>query len=327
MLSKTVTKAFPSENMVGVHVKVTDDDRADLGVGPQTVIDQDFMENFTGGDATAPVKISIGNQAQEAIDNYKKRRAKFVSAAYETMRTQIDAGLILLIFLLFMLWPCISQAALTKTENTQAMEWTKITATGDSAGIKSTGSINVSACYAATLHIDVCLASTTAHEGTEIIIMTASESGVDDSWSEYARLLSTPNTAVKSDVKANEAIGQTVLDVTDPATGKLDHDGKLVFLYPVDDANVANCEIVYQIDNSGDAGDTITGIAGIEHALTVDTDVYTVDATGTSAVDTWAMDIPITASQVQVIFNNFYDDDGTASTVIARVRVTKVTGL
>ena len=221
----------------------------------------------------------------------------------------------------------ISQAALTKTENTQAMEWTKLTATGDASGIQETGSIDVSAAYAATLHIDCCLASATAHEGTEIIVQIASEAGVDDAWTELTRFVSTAATAVKSDVGADEAIGQTVLSVTNPATGVLDHDGKFIFLYPVDDANLANCEIAYQIDNSGDAGDTITVLDGITHALTVDTDVYTVDGTSGSAVNTWAVSIPMSASQCRVIFNNNYDDDGTASTVIIRVRATKVTAL
>jgi hypothetical protein len=217
-----------------------------------------------------------------------------------------------------------ASGGLTKTQNTAAMGWTKFTDTSDSAGIKTTDDINVSANYSTILHIDCCLAETTAHDGCEVIVQIASEATVNDAWTDLTRLTMAAGTAFKSDVAASEAIGQTVLSVTNPATGNLDHDGKFVFIYPADDPNIANCEIAYQIDNSGDAGDTITVLNGIKTALTVDTDVLTCDATE-SSVFTTAIQIPFTASRARVIFNNSLDTSG--SNVIARVRVTTVTAL
>jgi hypothetical protein len=239
---------------------------------------------------------------------------------------RIKTAFLLSICLILIVMPHAAQAALTKTENTQALEWVELTATGDSAGIKETGSIDVSGAYAAVLHIDCCLSSTTAHEGTEIIVQTASEAGVDDAWTTLTKFIGPIGTAVKSDFGGNEAADQTVLDVTNPATGNLDHDGKFVFIEHT--STVASCEIAYQIDNSGDAGDTITVLDGITHAQTsAASDVYTIDGSHESAVGTYAVSIPTTASQARVIFNNWWDDDGTASSVHVRVRVTKTTGL
>ena len=85
-LTKTVTKVFPSGDMVGMHLKLEDD-----GV---TVIDRDFMENFTKGEgATNAVRDSIGKQMQLAIDDYKEAKEIYASAKYETVRQQIDSNL------------------------------------------------------------------------------------------------------------------------------------------------------------------------------------------------------------------------------------------
>ncbi|MGD8787711.1 MAG: hypothetical protein PVJ60_09825 [Phycisphaerales bacterium] len=216
-------------------------------------------------------------------------------------------------------------AALTKTETTQSLEWVELAAAEDATGIKETGTIDVSDCYSAVLHIDCCLSSTTAHEGTEIIVQIASEAGVDDAWTTLTRFIGPIGTASKADFGDSEAAAQTVLSVTNPDTANLNHNGKFIFLE--DTGAVAGCEIAYQIADSGDAGDTITVIDGITSAKDTDDDVYTVDGSHESAVGTYAVEIPMSASQARVIFNNWYDDDGTASTVHVRVRVTKVTGL
>ena len=86
MLTKTVTKMFPTNNLVGMHLKLEDD-----GV---MVIDKDFTENYTPGQgATNTVRDSIGRKMQAAIDEYKKLKAMYDSSAYETARTQIDNNL------------------------------------------------------------------------------------------------------------------------------------------------------------------------------------------------------------------------------------------
>ena len=232
----------------------------------------------------------------------------------------------ILLFILLVTLPAVSHAALTKTENTQALEWVELAAAEGATGMKETGTIDVSGCYSAVLHIDCCLSSTTAHEGTEIVVQTASEAGVDDAWTTLTKFIGPIGTATKADFAANEAAAQTILDVTNPDTTHLNHQGKFIFIEH--SGTVASCEIAYQIDDSADAGDTITVLDGITHAQTsAASDIYTVDGSHVSAVGTYTVEVPIAASQARVIFNNWYDDDGTASTVHIRVRVTKVTAL
>lgn len=36
-LAKTLTKMFPTDNEIGIHLILTDDDRLDLGAGEQVV--------------------------------------------------------------------------------------------------------------------------------------------------------------------------------------------------------------------------------------------------------------------------------------------------
>lgn len=223
----------------------------------------------------------------------------------------------------------VAHAATTpvKTETTEALAWTELTNTGDSAGIKETGSIDVSDSYRSTLHIYVCLSEAQAHDGTEILVFTGSEAGVDGSWSLLTRFVClSGKTAIKSDFANQEAVGQTVLGVTNPATGNLDHDGKRIFLE--DTATPSQSEIAYQIDNSGDAGDTITIIGGgLDHQKETTSDVWTVDGAGqdNSAVYSTNVAVPDSASQVNVIINNWYDETG--SDVYGMVRVTKFTDL
>jgi hypothetical protein len=227
---------------------------------------------------------------------------------------------------LVLLWPQVTIAALTKTENTQAMEWTLLTNTEDANGIKETGSIDVSDAYQATLHIDCCIATTTAHEGTEIIVEIASEAAVDDAWTYLWSTIGPSGTATKAD--CNAVNSGTTIYCTNPATANLDEGGKHIFIY--DAGTVANSQIAYQVVPGTDAADTIV-VLDTPLATDTDCDVLTITGARTSgqklsAVGTYAIIIPGSASQARVIFNN-YDDDGTGASVCVRVRVTKTTAL
>lgn len=230
------------------------------------------------------------------------------------------------IFLLILLMPCLAQGVLSKSETTEALAWTKITAATGTTGIKETGTIDVSGNYSTTLHIDVCIAEASAHEGTEVIVQMSSEAGVDGSWSTLARFISRAATGLKADFAGVEAIGQTTLSITNPGTANIDHVGKFLF---VEASTTTSCEIVYQIDTDGDTGDSITILDGLDHGQDTGSDVWSVDGDGydNSAVNTWPVIVPFSASQVRVIINNSYDSDGTAADIYARVRVTEVTAL
>jgi len=112
-----------------------------------------------------------------------------------------------------------------------------------------TGAIDVSDCQAATLHIDVALSSTDASTGLEIIVQGRSEAALDE-WTELGRWIGPIGTASKADFGAQEAVGQTVLTVTNPATANLDHVGKNIFLE--DTAAIEKCEKAWLVSQSGD---------------------------------------------------------------------------
>jgi hypothetical protein len=133
----------------------------------------------------------------------------------------------------------------TKTENTQALEWSTVTP----PAMLETGAIDLSASLSSTLHIDVALSSTTASTGLEVIVQIRSEAALDE-WSTLTRFVGPTGTGQKSDFAAQEAVGQTVLSVTDPATGDLDHVGKFIFLE--DTVTIAQCEIAWLVSQSGD---------------------------------------------------------------------------
>ena len=137
-------------------------------------------------------------------------------------------------------------STLAKTENTQALEWTTVT----TPAVLETGAIDVSAGYSNTLHIDCCLSATTAvTAGCEIIVQVRSEASLDE-WTDLTRFGGPTGTGVKSDMvgTAND-IGDTTLDVTDPATGTLDHVGKFIFIE--DTATIAQCEIAFLVSQTG----------------------------------------------------------------------------
>lgn len=139
----------------------------------------------------------------------------------------------------------LNNAGITKTENTQLLEWTAIAA----QAFLDAGTLDVSALLAATLHIDCALSAAVAHTGTEIIVQGRKEATLNE-WTDLARFIGPTGTATKSDCPGDTAVGQTVVAVTNPVTGNLNHIGKFIFLEDTD--TIAQCEIGYIIAQSGD---------------------------------------------------------------------------
>ena len=137
----------------------------------------------------------------------------------------------------------------TKTAATQVMEWTAITP----PAVIDSGSLDCSASWNTTLHIDIAQSSVTANTtGIEIIVQGRKEDALDE-WTDITRFnaLSYAAVAVKSDFAAEEAAGQTTLSITNPTTGKLNHLGKFVFIE--DTASIAQCEIAFVVECGADA--------------------------------------------------------------------------
>jgi hypothetical protein len=189
--------------------------------------------------------------------------------------------------------------------------------------VREGATIDVSGCYEALLHILCCLSSTAAHTGTEIIVEVSSNTTGDEDWSVLTRLIGPVGTAVKADFAGNEAAGQTELSITNPATANVDNDGKLKFIEHT--ATVADCEVVYQVSNTGDAGDTVTVLDGLTNAQTTDSDLWDIDSATASAVGSYVVALPFAVSRARVIYNNKYDPDG--ATVHTNCRLSQVTAL
>lgn len=137
-------------------------------------------------------------------------------------------------------------STLAKTANTQVMEWTTVTA----PAVQESGDVDVSGGYQSTLHIDLALSSTTAVvAGIEVIVQVKKEDSLDE-WSDVTRFTGPIGTGVKSDMVGTNNAAATTLGVTNPATGKLDHVGRFIFIE--DTATIAQCEIAFLVSQTGD---------------------------------------------------------------------------
>ena len=136
----------------------------------------------------------------------------------------------------------------TKTANQQLLEWTALTP----PAVLESAEFDVSASWDSMIHVDVAQSSVTANTtGVEIIVQGKKEDALDE-WTDIKRFtaLAYAAVAVKSDFAAVELAGQTILDVTNPTTGKLIHLGKFVFLE--DTVTIAQCEIAFVVECGAD---------------------------------------------------------------------------
>jgi hypothetical protein len=137
-------------------------------------------------------------------------------------------------------------STLAKTQNVQPLEWTSVALATYIEGTE----IDLTAAYAATLHVDIAIVGTTAHLGTEILVHIRKEATVEE-WTEWARLVSCSGlTAFKTDVPSTAAAGQKVIAITNPTAGNLNHICKNLFIL---DATIAQCEIVWETACGADA--------------------------------------------------------------------------
>lgn len=148
-------------------------------------------------------------------------------------------------------YTAITATTPTKTENTIVLDWTEIDPDANPTDeIKETGAIDVSGCLFGTLHIDVAVAEAEATTGLEVIVQVRGYTGVDI-WSTLTRFIGPIGTGVESAMPGAEAQGQTVISVTNPTAGHLNHVGKFIFIE--DKGTIADSEICFIIDCGADA--------------------------------------------------------------------------
>lgn len=209
--------------------------------------------------------------------------------------------------------------AATKTQNTQALDWTDIA--GETIG--ESAEIDCSTAYDTMLHIDCAIVEDGAHLGTEIIVQVASGATNNDLWTDLVRFVGPTGTAISDDLNATETVGSTdIVMTTAIATSNLDNDGKFKFIHNT--ADETDSEIIYQVSN---ASSTITIQDGLTTEQTAaNSDVFDIDDAVAEVVKSYAIHVPMSASRARVLFNNDYDKTA-AKNVCCRVRATQVTAL
>lgn len=226
---------------------------------------------------------------------------------------------LLCVFLLSLMVTSSAHAALTKA--VEAVDaWAEVTQPSAREG----ATIDISPNYQTTLYIDVCLSEAVAETaGATIYVEVSSNTSGDADWSVLTAFGGPTGTAFKTDIAGDEAAGQTVLSVTNPTTANLDHPGK--FLFIENTATAANSEIVFQVSNEGDAGDTITVLDGLTNAqAAADGDIWEIDSATSSVVAQYVVAIPDSANRVRVVYNNV---TSTAADIFTRCRLSKITAI
>jgi hypothetical protein len=140
---------------------------------------------------------------------------------------------------------------LTKTENTQALEWVAIDPDSATASdrMKETGAIDVSDAYEAALHIDVAIGEAEATTGLEVIVQVRGEAALDE-WTTLTRFIGPTGTPTSTALAGTEAAGQTTLSVTNPTAANFNHVGKFIF---IKNTTAASCEIAWLMACGADA--------------------------------------------------------------------------
>lgn len=140
---------------------------------------------------------------------------------------------------------------LTKTENTQALEWVAIDPDSATATdrMKETGAIDVSDAYEAALHIDVAIGEAEATTGLEVIVQVRGEAALDE-WTTLTRFIGPTGTPTSTALSGTEAAGQTTLSVTNPTAANFNHVGKFIF---IKNTTPASCEIAWLMACGADA--------------------------------------------------------------------------
>ena len=229
--------------------------------------------------------------------------------------------LMLVMIISLVLIPTLSWGALIKA--VEAVDaWLELT----QPGVREGATVDVSPNYQTTLLIDVCLSEAVAETaGATIYVEISSNTTGDADWEVLTSFGGPTGTAESEALSGDEAQSQTILSVTDPDTANLDNPSRFIFFE--DTASAANSEIIFEVSNQGNAGDTITVLDGLNTAHAAATSLmWFIDSatTGSNAVAQYVVNIPDTAYRVRVIYDSTH---ATAADIFTRARLIKITGI
>ncbi len=166
---------------------------------------------------------------------------------------------------------------------------------------------DISDSYATILYIEVAPVEAAAQDGATVIVEI---SYGDDDWVLLTTFASTAETPATTTTVGAVTDANTVIDLTDSATGDFDVVARKWFIL---DGTIGNSESVRTKSNATNA---VTLCSGIMRSHASGVNVY-------DRVDDWAIAIPTAASYVRVLINNTDADCDVAFTT----RISKTTGL
>lgn len=236
----------------------------------------------------------------------RSRHAGTINCVFDFFK---DVEMKKLIVILVLLLGVVAQGALTKSV-AAVDEWAEVAQNA----VREGATTDVSGCYAATLHISYALTSATAHTGTKIEIQLSSNTSGDENWTTLTSFLTktgTPNPEPQTEDPL--AVGQTTINCI--STVGLYDDDEIRWIF-IEDGTVANSEMMLLVSHVGNTSVTVQDGTTNEHAQSVN--MFDI-------ADVVAVQLPITANRVRVVYDNTYDADG--ATCHTLCRITKVTGL
>jgi hypothetical protein len=168
---------------------------------------------------------------------------------------------------------------------------------------------DVSGSYESMLYIEVAMIEAVAQSGAEVNVEV---SYADDDWTSLVKFVGTAETPATTQIADNPApAGATEILLDDSSTGDFNVIGRKWF---IKDGTIGNSESVRT--QSDDAANEVTLCQDTLREHAVDTDCY-------DRVDEWVIKLPLSVSQVRVLYNNIDADSDIAVTS----RISKVTVL
>lgn len=210
----------------------------------------------------------------------------------------------ILLWMLVCLLPLAAFGALTKTTSIDTVDsWQSVT-----AGTLVVGTAeSLTTSYQSVLYIELAPIEAVATDGANVLVEV---SYADDDWTKLTEFAATAETPATTTTVGAVTDANTVIDLTDSATGDFDVVGRKWF---IKDGTIANSE---SVRTQSDYANDVTLCSGIQRSHSSGVSVY-------DRVDEWVVSLPFAAAYVRVIVNNDDADCDCAFTT----RISKVTAL
>ncbi|KKM16549.1 hypothetical protein LCGC14_1684720 [marine sediment metagenome] len=167
-----------------------------------------------------------------------------------------------------------------------------------------------------TVTVSVAATGADAGEGMYIIIQTSMKASGDDDWTTMSggKILVLVGTANLETITNNPAaIGTTVFTVADDAGYEL---AGMLLIFIEDQDDVTDSELMYAVSTVTDTSITVLSPSTTAHANT---------AVLSNLVYKQTFSVPSTAHRVKVVYDNTFDDDGTAPEIHSKATVDEMT--